>query len=164
MIDTLLTVLDSFIGAFQETIKNEFVSEEEIDAYEARNGQIMRRKDPTEMAFRIARPAGWLAANMWAFYDFPGNPMFWGAMLIINMGIILAWRQYDLDWMITEMGHWDYALGLAIFLITGLFSLLHQGVNFLTKIFFAMAPTLILTAYTGYLAFNAIKKRHQYYY
>lgn len=164
VLDTLLTVLDTFIGAFQETIRNEFVSEEEVDAYEARHGQIMHRKDPTEMLFRIARPTGWLAANMWAFYDFPGNPMYWGAMLIVNMVAILGWRNYDLDWMVTEMGHWDYALGLAVFIVTGIFSLLHQGVNFLTKIFFAMAPTLILMVYVGILFYAAFKKPHQYYY
>lgn len=163
VLDTFLTLLDAFIGAFQETVRNEFIDPEEVDAYERQHGQVMNRRDPADMALRIARPAGWLAANMWGFFDFPFSPQYWGLMLIVNILILLSWRQYDMDWMVSEMGHWDYALGLAIFLTTGLISLLHQGVNFLTKIFFGLAPSLILAVYIGILSYAAFKKPHHYY-
>lgn len=165
ILNVLLVVMDAFVAAYNEERSNEFISDEaELENLHRRQGIISRRKDPTEMILRIARPSGWLAMHMWAFYSFPSQPMLWGAMLILDLMIILGWRHYDVEWMLEEMGHWDYLFGLGVFTATGAVSLVHQAINFLSQIFFALAPGIVLLGYVLFLLYAAFKKPHHYYY
>jgi hypothetical protein len=63
-----------------------------------------------------------------------------------------------------ETVHWDYLLGLGVFAACGVVSLVHQGVNFLSQVFFALAPGLVLFGYILFLLYAAFQKPHHYYY
>lgn len=153
---TFFSFFDVFVMAFQDGMKNEFLSSEEIETYETRHGPVIKHKDPIDRALRVARPVVWLALNIWGFYDFPRGANWWGLALIANIVALFAWRHFDYDGMMGEISHWDYALGLAVFCGSGVVSLLHQIITLLT-------PFAIILAYALVLIHAAVNKPHHYY-
>lgn len=163
IVNVIIAMSELFRRLVHHGVKNEFFSTEEFAYYNRHEGAIEAYLDDAAMMMRIARPVGCLLVHMLAFYDFPFSPGLWGLMIIVDILVVIAWRSYDPKWMIAELGHWDYLFGVMLFLAAGAVSLVHQGINFLTHMFFLMAPFLLLLGYAGILGYAAIKKPHQYF-
>ncbi len=163
-----------FSRAFSPEYKNEFVTDlDEFNFMAENTGAVgsgtaneinqLALKEPMQKMLRIGRPLTWLMVNMFFFYDFPHSSGMWGLGFIINFAILAVWKIFDEEWMLTEMAHWDYALGLAVFLASGVVSLLHQGLDALSMLFSYLAPSAVVSIYLGLLLYAAFKKPHQYY-
>lgn len=159
----IIRIIERIYKALQGGIKNEFVSEDELEVFSSRYDRRLVGRDPVDLALRIARPTAFLVSNIWAFFDFPFGAPYWGLALLANIVVFTLWKGYDSKGMLAEVSHWDYAFAACIFVALGLGSLASQAMAVLKQIFFAMIPFLAVAFFVGVSSYAAFKKPYQYY-
>lgn len=154
--DIFLAVLKSAYHEFEHLFihNHTYYTPEELDHRRLRRGET---RDYNEIAARMARPLGFFLLHLMMCYDFPFSGR-WLLMLAIDALLLAVWKHYDADWMLSEIGHWDYLVGAALLAMAGVISVIHQVVSLITDIFFLIAPVALTLLYVGLLMYGRLNR------
>jgi hypothetical protein len=154
--DVFLAVLKSAYHEFEHLFihNHSYYTPEELDHRRLRRGET---RDYNEIAARMARPLGFFLLHLTMCYDFPFSGR-WMLMLAIDALLLAVWKHYDADWMLDEIGHWDYLVGAALLAMAGVISVIHQVVSLITDIFFLIAPVALTLLYLGLLMYGRLNR------